>query len=190
MKMPDSFTAIAFVALFLVALISPAQDSASQISGELSKKDILERSSVKGGLFVHLGPKNARLLLQVSEDPRFVCQGLTRDSSLRQRLLEELSATRDYGRCSANTLNQVNLPYADNLVRILVVEASCGVEESELWRVLCPGGLLFKKTEEGWRHELKKRPAQMDEWTHARHGADGNFVSKDEFVGEPTNNPI
>ena len=59
--------------------------------------------------------------------------------------------------------------------------------DRELWRALCPGGLLYRKTEAGWTAELKKRPQQMDEWTHARHGADGNFVSQDEIVGEPTN---
>ncbi len=192
MRRKFSFFQIVFVGVS-ISLISYAQSSASQISNDLSKEEILKHSPVKGGLLVHLGPKSAQLLLEFSRETRFVCQGLTNDFEDRQGLLgelgllEELEAKGVYGRCSVNSLNQARLPYADNLVRILVVEEDFGIKESELWRVLCPGGLLYKKAQTGWDAELKKRPEQMDEWTHARHGADGNFVSKDEIVGEPTN---
>ncbi len=180
-----------FLVALVVSLVTrapfPLQAANSQISKELSKEDILKHSPVKGGLLVHLGLVNSRLLLEFSAGSRFVCQGLSSDLEVRQRLLQELGDLDNYRQCSVDMLNQTNLPYADNLVRVLVVDDSCGVKESEFWRVLCPGGVLFKENDRGWVAEMKKRPRQMDEWTHARHGADGNFVSKDEYVGEPTN---
>ena len=182
-----SFLLLVCVGLPSVPLICCAEGISSHFAKELSQVEILKHSPVKGGLLVHLGLKTSRLLLEFSKESRFVCQGLTGDPQTRQRLLKELDGKLVYGRCSVVTLNQMGLPYADNLVRILVVEDSCGIIESELWRVLCPGGLLFINTDKGWNAKLKRRSKRMDDWTHARHGADGNFVSKDEYVGEPIN---
>ena len=50
-----------------------------------------------------------------------------------------------------------------------------------------PGGVLAKRNGTGWSTEVKPWPASFDEWTHVRHGADGNVVSQDGAVGAPTN---
>lgn len=184
MKKHDLF---AIVALSIVSVVGRSETANANSLAVLNKATILEQSAVKGGLLVHLGPSNAQLLLAFAKERRFVCQALVGEFSLRRQLVDELLNVDAYGRCSVDLLKQRTLPYADNLVRLLVVDDRCGVEEAELWRVLCPGGVLFRKAEQGWTAEVKARPKQMDEWTHARHGPDGNFVSKDEYVGEPTN---
>ena len=77
----------------------------------------------------------------------------------------------------------------------------------EVSRVLCPGGVLFAPIEgiraaelaaagleplppsrrEGavWRGAKKPWPSDMDQWSHARHAADGNAVSQDAEVAPP-----
>ena len=175
------------IGLLLVKVIHVEQAAASETSATLLKEAVLEQSPVKGGLLVHLGAENAELLLAFAAEPRFVCHGLTTDPDRRTGILQALNDGTAYGRTSVDTLNHSRLPYADNLVRILVVEAASGVAEHEMLRVLCPGGLLYAKSATGWTATYKEWPSAIDEWTHARHGADGNFVSKDEAVGRPSN---
>ena len=175
------------IGLLLVKVTYVGHAAAIETSTTLSKEAVLKQSPVKGGLLVHLGPENAELLLAFAAEPRFVCHGLTTDPDRRARILQALDDGAAYGRTSVDTLNHSRLPYADNLVRILVVEAASGVPEHEMLRVLCPGGLLYAKSATGWAATYKEWPSAIDEWTHARHGADGNSVSKDEAVGRPSN---
>ena len=77
-----------------------------------------------------------------------------------------------------------------------------GLTIREILRVVCPNGVVFlggipelelkaKLTAAGirkykiirqngiWAKIVKARPKEMDEWTHWRHGADGNAVGRD-----------
>jgi len=51
--------------------------------------------------------------------------------------------------------------------------------------VLRPGGVAYVKEGGGWSKTVKPWPAEMDEWTHFLHGADGNAVAADRLVGPP-----
>ena len=99
------------------------------------------------------------------------------------------------------------LPYAENLINLVVVEdlpalLGKGLKLVEVARVLVPKGVLcfggkvdaaklsaagFKgtKTAGTWSATIKPRPEEMDEWTHPRHGPDANPVSQDTLVGLP-----
>ena len=186
--MASKYSAFSVLLGVLFINVTPAAGQSGPSTFEaLSKDAVLKHSPVKGGLLVHLGPENAELLLAFSKERRFVSHGLTTDPDTRTRILKALDDASAYGRTSIDMLHRRHLPYADHLVRILVVEESGGIPAPELWRVLSPGGLLFRKSASGWTAELKAWPAEIDEWTHARHGADGNYVSKDEIVGRPSN---
>jgi outer membrane protein assembly factor BamB len=160
---------------------------ASLVSAEPVKRDVLSGADVRGGLVVHLGCRSAALLGEFASDKRFVAHGLVRHAGAVAAVRTALAARGLYGRASAEQLIGTKLPYADHLVRFLVVEESLGVDKAEMLRVLCPRGVLYRKTPKGWRRTVKPRPAALDEWTHARHGADGNVVSRDRLVGPPTN---
>ena len=78
------------------------------------------------------------------------------------------------------------LPYASNLVNMLVVDADalgerCPTAE-EMERVVVPGGVMMVKRDGEWERSIKPRPEGMDDWEHFDHGADGNAVSEDTFV--------
>ncbi len=151
------------------------------------KRDVLAGAEVRGGLVVHLGCPSAALLAEFASDERFVAHGLARGADTVAAIRTALAAGGLYGRASVEQLVGTKLPYVDQLVRFLIVEEPLGVDEAEMLRVLCPGGVLVRKTPKGWRRTVKPWPATLDEWTHPRHGADGNVVSRDRLVGPPTN---
>src|SRR6185369_9756573 len=47
-------------------------------------------------------------------------------------------------------------------------------------------GTAFIQHGKQWTSIHKPWPKECDEWTHARHGSDGNMVSDDEAVAAPT----
>ena len=77
------------------------------------------------------------------------------------------------------------LPYADNLVNLLVAEELGGVPMKECLRVLAPNGVACIKSGGRWTKTVKPRPKEIDEWTHHLHDAGGNAVSRDRIVGPP-----
>lgn len=171
----------------LVLLCSAPPISAAGRGAADIKRDVLSQSEVRGGLVVHLGCPSAALLAEFASDGRFVAHGLARRADTLAAVRTALAAGGLYGRASAEQLIGTKLRYVDQLVRFLIVEESLGVDEAEMLRVLCPRGVLYRKTPEGWRRTVRPRPAALDEWTHARHGAEGNVVSADRLVGPPTN---
>ena len=78
-----------------------------------------------------------------------------------------------------------HLPYVDNLVNLVIAEDPGQASEDELLRVAAPGGVVLLREGQGWKKLIKPRPAALDEWTHWRHGADGNMVSQDKAVELP-----
>jgi len=158
-----------------------------QVEDLIGKARLLSVSDVQGGLAIHLGCSEVDLLEAFALDPRFVVQGLARDEGTAQRLRAALESRDLYGKATVNVLEGQRLPYNDDLVRTLIVDDALGVPQAELLRVLCPGGVLARRTGAGWSTETKPWPDEFDEWTHVRHGADGNVVSQDRAVGSPTN---
>ena len=78
-----------------------------------------------------------------------------------------------------------SLPYADNLVNLVVADNVAGVPETEVMRVLAPGGVLYARQNGRWSRAVKPRPKNIDEWTHYLHDPSGNAVAHDELVGPP-----
>ena len=135
-----------------------------------------------------MGATDQKLLAAFARDPRFVAQGLARDEAKVRDLRSALESEKLYGKASVIQLADAKLPYNNQLVRYLIVDDALGVPEDELMRVLCPGGVIARrKAAAGWSIDVKPWPESLDEWTHVRHGADGNVVSQDGVVGSPTN---
>ena len=94
-----------------------------------------------------------------------------------------------YGEVSVDRFDGSRLPYADNLVNLLVVSAPASVDRKEILRVLAPGGAAITVGADngpGTADKLVKPwPAEIDEWTHYLHGPDNNAVAQDSVVGPP-----
>jgi len=169
-------------------------------------REIPKRAGNPAGLTVLVGCDADQIREELVRS-RFV-HGLVLESKdvspLRTKCLDMGIADR----CLVDMLDGGRLPHADNLVNRLVVAEGVRVTLSEIERVLAPYGKLIirhrgKAAEEYAAAKLKAMglagiavdqqatravkplPADMDEWTHYLHGADGNPVAQDDVVQSP-----
>ena len=147
--------------------------------------EIIADTGVKGGLIVHLGCTDGKLTAALAADNTCLIHALTTDPQQLETARRHIRSQGQYGRISVDLLDEKRLPYADNLVNLIVAENLCGLETDELMRVLAPGGTLAVKQNNNWKNTIKPKNKDTDEWTHYRHDASGNAVAHDKVVGPP-----
>lgn len=156
--------------------------------GDLSRS-ILEQANVKGGLVVLLGCEDGELVSALASNERFVVQALEPDEKKAARACYQLLSDDNLrGRASVEQWTGKRLPYADNLVNLVVTKGECPVAKEEILRVLVPNGValfLNPKSESRDPKFVKPRPKEIDEWTHFLHDAGNNAVARDSVVGPP-----
>ncbi len=177
--------------LAAVALIA-TWDLAELASAGAREDGLLAASGVRGGLVVHLGCGDGTLTAALRASGRYLVHGLDRDAATVARARERLRSSGLYGPVTLDRLTGSRLPYADNLVNLLVVSNRSGIPEAEWMRVLAPNGVALIKggkddetAPAGWRKTVKPWPDEIDEWTHWLHGPDGNAVADDTAIGPP-----
>ncbi len=161
-------------------------------------------TGLKGGLVVQLGAADTQAPAALSRTGRYLVHVLATDPAAVAAARAQLRAKGYYGLASAEHLaDPRHLPYADNLVNLIVVD-DIRVPAAELFRVTAPMGAVAVRrpgvvskadlkaagftTPAAGGYPLVARkpwPAGMDVWPHPRHGADGNAVSNDTLVGPP-----
>lgn len=145
---------------------------------------VLAIATPPGGLCVQTGAGNLELVLSLARTGRFLVRVLDTDPVRVELARQKIDAAGVYGLASAGLLRSApHLPLTENLVNLLLLESPGMIPESEIERVLCPGGVA--RTIRGESVVAKRRPPTLDEWTHPRHGADGNAVSHDAAAGPP-----
>ncbi len=149
--------------------------------------DVLRRTRTTGGLIVHLGCGDGKLTAELCPDDRYLAHGLDADAANVEQARRHIHSLRLYGRVSIEQFSSPRLPYADNLVNLVVTSGERRVSEQEIKRVLCPGGLMIslQPSASSLQPFRKPWPEEIDEWTHFRYSAEGNMVSQDELVGPP-----
>ncbi len=189
-------------------LLSPPLSGAVAAETAMLPGGLVESLGIPGGLAVQIGGDETLVAKDLAVTGRFVVQILNADptavASLRQRLTQQDL----YGLVSVDELlKDGSLPFTEHLVNLLVLGAgSDAPSAAELFRVLCPRGVLLTTAEQaskldllaagfqpdgkpedspGWRILRKPWPAEMDQWPEPRHAADGNAVSRDVLVGPP-----
>ncbi len=163
----------------------PARNAVAFDSPDLQQ--VLSESKQRGGLVVLAGlpPRDAAKLAAA-----FIAQGpwqvhvLAAEPTLVQEIREKLRQKSIYGDASADLWRGGRLPYIENLVNLLVL-GDTNVSESEIQRVLTPGGAALAPGGNPWRRIEKPRDQAIDEWTHYLHDASGNAVAHDDVVGPP-----
>jgi len=175
-------------------------------AGHLARQ-ILNAAEVRGGLVVHLGCGDGRITAALRAGEGFLVHGIDADPAVVAAAQEHIDAQGLYGPVSVECRSDSALPYADNLVNLLVVSQNeGGVSSEEMLRVLAPEGVALvsgsnsesttpgdeqtaaRRVEIGgkpWHVIRKPWPAEIDEWTHWLHGPDGNPVAADRVVGLP-----
>ncbi|MCP4452267.1 MAG: class I SAM-dependent methyltransferase [Planctomycetes bacterium] len=144
--------------------------------------DVLEAAGVKGGLVVHIGCRDGKLTAALHASNSYIVQGLATDSETVMAARESLAQSGD---ATIALFDGKTLPYADNLVQLVVADSDSRVATAEIMRVLAPGGVVMIRTSKGWKRDVKSWPDDIDEWSHYMHGPDNNPVARDTVVGPP-----
>jgi outer membrane protein assembly factor BamB len=147
--------------------------------------EVLKAAGVSGGLCVHLGCGDGTLVTAIAGEARFIVHGLEADAAAVERTRKVLSQRRLFGQASVEQWDAKTLPYADNVVNLLITDLPTAVPQPEIMRVLAPGGVWCRREGVTWQRTVKPKPAGMDEWPQWRHGADRNPVSQDDLVDVP-----
>jgi SAM-dependent methyltransferase len=106
-------------------------------------KKLLQTAGVQGGLIVHLGGGDGQLTAALRANDGCLVHGLDQDPANVEKVRELIRAKGLYGPVSVELLRGGRLPYADNLVNLLVISDDCDVPREELLRVLAPGGVAL-----------------------------------------------
>ena len=165
----------------LTSLAIACLGAGSATAAENQAQDILEGSRVQGGLVVHVGCAAGTLTAALRAGDKYLVHGLDTDAGNIAKAREHIRSKGLYGPVSVDMFDGEHLPYADNLVNLLVAETLGDVTMAEVLRVLAPRGVAHiggKKTVKPW-------PKELDEWTHYLHSANGNPVADDDAVQPP-----
>ncbi len=170
------------VALFALASLSHAAEPHRSF---VSMQELVKASGVSGGLVVHLGSGDAKATADLFANDSFVVHGLYRNRANVDTARARIKQKNIYGKVSVQYWDRAYLPYADNLLNMLVAEELDDVRFEEVMRVLAPLGTAYIKSGTTWKKHVKPWPADIDEWTHYLHGPDNNAVAQDDVVGVP-----
>jgi len=154
---------------------------------EPQAQQILSSAGVRGGLVVHLGCGDGKLTAALHASDSYIVHGLDANATSIDNARAYIGSLGLYGKVAVERWTGDRLPYADNLVNLLVIsDANCKVADEEIRRVLAPLGTaiwLNPKSKIQNPKFSKPWPKDIDEWTHWLHSADGNAVAQDRVAG-------
>ncbi len=164
------------ISLFFLLFVSFAEAQ----SIENRADSILKSSGRIDGLCVLVNISDPELAVAIAKKSKFVIHIVHKDLNTVLSMRKYIDDHGLYGRVSVNRISSSgkSLPYAENLINLLVVEKS---DLSPFLRVLAPYGVALVDG----KKIAKPFPEEMDEWTHFRHNAEGNMVAQDSIVGPP-----
>jgi len=122
--------------------VAPAAEQARQI---------LKATDVRGGLVVHAGCSDGAFAAGLSGGGRFIFHGLNADPVAVAEVRRELQSRGVYGPVWIEHFTGSRLPYAENLVNLMVIDGSAApaVPLKDVVRVLCPNGTVYVGGAEG-----------------------------------------
>ena len=197
----------ACAACLLIAAVARAAQNDSALH------PLISELSQSGGLSVFVDCRDFSRIAELRVSGRWLVHCLYGEPETVEEAREFWQARGVYGRISAGPMPSGRLPFANNLVNVLVLgNVALPVEYelngNEITRILAPRGRVYLRTSaraadlaeslrssgliqrdslDGWLSFTKPYPADMDEWTHYLHGPDGNAVSRDSTIGVSRN---
>lgn len=163
-----------FIGLTLFLLSCPAM--------AVSADKILDQAGIRGGLIVHIGSGDGRLLADLQTQQGCLLHGLETNPAKVRASRRFLLDRGLYGKISVDLFDGQKLPYAENLVNLIVIDnKQINIPRQEILRVLVPNGVAIING----KKITKPMPGNIDEWTHFEHGPENNSVAADTVVGPP-----
>ncbi len=178
----------------VISLLLLAAPAFAESGGELVKL-----SGVTGGVVVQLGPLAGASPADLRINDHYIVQALLGDGAAVRKVRDVVAARGRYGAVTVRPWQGKTLPFADELVNLVVAEGKTPAPLAEIHRVLAPNGVLLTRARpatdsaafsvreagSGWFKAVKPWPADRDEWTHWLHSSDNNAVSRDELKAIP-----
>lgn len=182
-------TVTLWIALLLFGLTAEAWpqgvDRSATVPFAGTAQEIIAASGIKGGLVVHVGSGDDVSIADFFLNDGFLVHGLYLGEAAVAQARDHIKKKNLYGKVSVQSWDRDYLPYADNMVNLLVAEDLIDISAEEVMRVLVPRGVAYIKSETGWDRTVKPWPGEIDEWTHFLHGPDNNAVAQDTVVDVP-----
>lgn len=191
------FRCLSFAALLLA---SPATLQAT----EPILQDVLTQIGISRGICSVPACGDGSRALEMARRTQFLVHAFDRDWAHVKELAAKAVEQRFWdGRLVVERLTTDRLPYADNLVDLIVLDDPHGVVTEEIRRVLRPRGWVLLKSDPETRATLQQLGFQIrsvgntwtlarkpplagtDDWSHWAHGPDNNPVSKDSVIRAP-----
>jgi outer membrane protein assembly factor BamB len=170
---------VVLIPCFLISAAGPLS------AAENLAEEILAATGVEGGMIVHLGCGDGRLTAGLGTSDRYTVHGLDTDAEMAAKARQTIGKLGLYGRVSVEQFSGTALPYAENLINLVVAEEPGAVSMDEIMRVLVPEGVAYVREQGEWKKTVKPRPDNIDDWSHFLHDATGNAVANDTVVGPP-----
>jgi hypothetical protein len=196
-----SKTVTILVALFTAIDCNSALAAEPEANHPALTTFILESLPARTGLCVHVGVGDGSLTADLLQGGKFLVHGLDPDAKAVEAVNRMLLGKGVYGQASVEQCDLSTLPYAENVVNLMVVAEADGLNMAEVMRVLAPHGIVMVKGADtsalegvgfeavknaaGWARGRKPRPADMDEWRQYGHDAGRTDLSRDKLVGPP-----
>ena len=168
--------------LSLAALAAAVNTSAGETRGPLEEI----RATGLSGVCVQVGCGDGTRTAELAQSGNLLVHALEADEVLVAKARAALSARGLYGQAAVEHWTSPSLPYANELVNVLVAEKPGSIGEKEILRVLAPNGAAWVRRDGEWKVLRKPWPKEYDEWTHRRHGPGGSMTSEDLAVSVPT----
>lgn len=146
----------------------------------------LAQLDLPAGYVAQVGWNNGQPALQMAAQGRSSIHILEPDAGVVQAARQQLKAANLLGLVTVQWWPENYLPYPENTINLLFVNQVGAIPETEWARVTTPLGMYVVRQADGWRCTQKPWPAELDGWTHWRHDADGNMVSRDAALQPPT----
>ena len=197
---------------FFDASLADSASSAHSVDSPNSPAHLLQQAGVQGGLVVHVGGDKESMGRQLSEyriNDGYIVHGLSTDPAQVAVAREYLLDQGLYGKISVALFDGKSLPYAENLVNLVIVDGpDVEITREEILRVLVPNGValidgdVILQGSAGVKGRysinggvsvkmidaekiIKPIPSDIDEWSHFEHGPGNNPVAADTVVGPP-----
>ena len=117
--------------LIYMAVFGATETFAQDVEHRLAR-EILDTAGVKGGLVVHLGCGDGELTAALRAGEAYLVHGLDTDAENVDAARRHVRSLGLYGKVSIDRFEGLRLPYADNLVNLVVVQDSSSVPTDEL----------------------------------------------------------
>lgn len=142
---------------------------------------IIEQTGVQGGLAVQIGCDRLDAVEALAANGSFLVQVLDDDSAAVAKARQAIAGKSLSDKIWVSHFDGHHLPFAENVVNLIVAGKSADLSVAEAMRVLVPRGVAVI----GGKKTVKPVPTEIDEWTHHLHDPSGNAVAKDTIVGPP-----